>query len=147
MDQEAESHCQQVATPTSLPSHVLMSWVTLAKPFHPCFPLSTLSQRLMASQRQNCSLAEKPPGSGTLALWVSCDGYNCRSAQLRLANKGGKQDTNGAASSLLSMPSSTRRLDTEEGLARQADHGGVQPCRGEEGEAQMAADALISEND
>lgn len=39
------------------------------------------------------------------------------------------------------------RLDSEERLALQADGGGVQPCRGEEGEAQMAADALISEND
>lgn len=39
------------------------------------------------------------------------------------------------------------RLDSEECPALQADRGGVQPCRGEEGEAQMAADALISEND
>lgn len=39
------------------------------------------------------------------------------------------------------------RLDSEERLALQADRSGAQPCRAEEGEAQMAADALISEND
>lgn len=39
------------------------------------------------------------------------------------------------------------RLDSAERPALQADRGGAQPCRGEEGEAQMAADALISEND
>lgn len=39
------------------------------------------------------------------------------------------------------------RLDREEHPALQADPGGAQPCWGEEGEAQMAADALISEND
>lgn len=48
---------------------------------------------------------------------------------------------------LLSIPLSMCRLDTEERLALQADHSSAQPCRGEEGEAQMAADALISEND
>lgn len=40
-----------------------------------------------------------------------------------------------------------RRLCREESPALQANHGGVQPCRGEEREAQMAADALISGND
>lgn len=78
---------------------------------------------------------------------MSCDGYNCSSAHIWSANTGEEQGTDGAASSLLSIPSSVCRLDSEERLALQADHGGAQPCRGEEEEAQMAADALISEND
>lgn len=75
------------------------------------------------------------------------DGYNCSSAQIWSANTGEEQGTDGGASSLRSIPSPVCRLDSEECLALQADHGSAQPCWGEEGEAQMAADALISEND
>lgn len=96
------------------------------------FSPPTLSKGFSKAELQPCS---EPPSSGTLALWVSCDGYNCRRAQLQLANTGGELDTEGAAFSLLSIPSSVCRLDTEERLALQADHGGVQPCWGEEGEA------------
>lgn len=141
----------------SLPSHVLMSWVNLPKSLHLCvFPSNTVSSVVGFSEPTATLLSDTKSWTclGPWHRWHPATGRIA--AVLRYG-----QQTQGKSRVLMELPlpsspslhtqrpvqGTCGRLDSEERLALQADRGGALSCRGEEGEAQMAADALISEND
>lgn len=147
--QEAQKRCQQVAAPACLPSRVVMSWVTLLMSLHLCFHQSPI----------NCWLLR----GGTAALFSATMSWahvgpwqhgHHGSAQIQMVDIiWGEKGADGAASSLLSTALHQAHAGYVQRTGRcrvpssAAERGGAWFCQRQEREAQMAADALISEND